>query len=385
MVATIWNYFTKTGKDTSKCNRCDHPCKLPQASTTSMRYHLKSKHHQLFLELTQAETSSRKEKRQAVEEIQHAEAQANAAGCPTPKRARRNLFLDGEDSNESAGAMPKYTTYTSGDRRQLQFDMWTTEYLVEASLPFSHVESKAFRKFILRLNPKVTVKAATTFSRTKLPKLFETMQKELDCKLEKDLNDVSCVGFTTDLWTSRANDHFMSLTLHYINAQWEMERFVLTCIPFAGRHTAVRLVKVLDGSIKDINGLSMDPSKTRKVVVHDAAANMIATCPKSELGLQSFLCMDHRLQTILKKAFTDIPAQDALMRKATDLASRCHHSALTCEIIRAEAEVLGATYVKVITPAPTRWNSHYMMVESILTLKATLQSLREKNENIGVR
>jgi len=72
------------------------------------------------------------------------------------------------------------------------------------------------------------------------------------------------------------------------------------------------------------------------------------------------------------------------MKKATDLASRCHQSALTCEMIRSEAEVLGAPYVKVITPAPTRWNSHYMMVESILTLKATLQSLREKNENIGV-
>lgn len=73
------------------------------------------------------------------------------------------------------------------------------------------------------------------------------------------------------------------------------------------------------------------------------------------------------------------------MKKATDLASRCHQSALTCEVIRAEAEILGAPYVKVITPALTRWNSNYLMVESIMTLKATLTSLREKNENIGVR
>jgi len=309
MVAAIWNYFTKEGKDSSKCNRCDHPCNLPDSSTSSMRYHLKAKHPQLFLELTKLEASKRKDKRKAEEDIQVAEAQATAAGQSNPKKARRSLFLDGEDSNESAGAMPKYTQYSTGDRRQLQFDMWTTEYLVEASLPFSHVESKAFRKFVLRLNPKVTVKAATTFSRSKLPKLYETMKYELDCKLEEDLDDISCVGFTTDLWTSRANDAFMSLTLHYINDKWEMERFVLTCIPFAGRHTAVRMVKVLDDSIKDITGLSMKSSRTRKVVVHDAAANMIATIPKSGLGLQSFLCMDHRLQTILKKAFKGIPGE----------------------------------------------------------------------------
>ena len=313
MVAAIWKYFTKTGKDSSKCNRCDHPCTLVQSSTSNMRYHLKNRHPQLFLELTKTDTSSRKEKRKADQEIQLAEAQGGAAGCSTPKRARRSLFLDGEDSNESAGAMPKYTQYSTGDRRQLQFDMWTTEYLVEASLPFSHVESKAFRKYILRLNPKVTVKAATTFSRSKLPKLYDTMKYELDCKLEEDLDDISCVGFTTDLWTSRANDAFMSLTLHYINAQWEMERFVLTCIPFAGRHTAVRMVKVLDDSIKDITGLSMQSSRTRKVVVHDAAANMIATIPKSGLDLQSFICMDHRLQTILKKAFKGIPGKNCFL------------------------------------------------------------------------
>jgi len=313
MVATIWNYFTKTGKDSSKCNRCDHPCQLKDSSTSSMRYHLRAKHPQLFSELTKADCSNKKEKRKAEEEIQQAEAAAAQECGPTPKRSRRKLFLDGEDSDESAGAMPKYTQYSTGDRRQLQFDMWVTEYLVEASLPFSHVESKAFRKLALRLNPKATVKSATTFSRSKLPKLYQSMKNELDSKLEEDLKELSCVGFTTDLWTSRANDNFLSLTLHYINEQWALQRYLLTCIPFAGRHTGVRIAKVLDDTIKDISGLSLDSYKTRKVVVHDAAANQIAAIPKSDLALQSFVCMDHRLQTILRKAFQGIPGKKSFL------------------------------------------------------------------------
>ena len=96
------------------------------------------------------------------------------------------------------------------------------EYLVEASLPFTHVESIAFKKLAARWQPRITVKAATTFSRNKLPRLYKAMQEVFHDRTLKDLKDCPGVGFTTDLWTSRANDAFMSFTLPYIGNLFEM-------------------------------------------------------------------------------------------------------------------------------------------------------------------
>jgi hypothetical protein len=43
-------------------------------------------------------------------------------------------------------------------------------------------------------------------------------------ELEKDLADVDGVGFTTDGWTSRNNDPYQLLTLHYITKDFKLKR-----------------------------------------------------------------------------------------------------------------------------------------------------------------
>ena len=115
-------------------------------------------------------------------------------------------------------------------------------------------------------------------------------------------------------------------------------------------------------------------------VVHDAAANMKATFRYIKVSpfINSFVCIDHRLQTILKKAFEGNPVLKALMDKARNISSRCHQSALTCETIKAECTAVECPYVKVIKPCPTRWNSNWMMVETINTIKPALESLNQK-------
>jgi hypothetical protein len=50
------------------------------------------------------------------------------------------------------------------------------------------------------------------------------LRKALKAELEKDLKDVNGVGLTTDGWTSRNNDPYQSLTLHYINKDFNLKR-----------------------------------------------------------------------------------------------------------------------------------------------------------------
>jgi hypothetical protein len=73
-------------------------------------------------------------------------------------------------------------------------------------------------------DPRVQIKSSSTFRRNKCPLLYQNLRKALKAELEKDLKDVNGVGLTTDGWTSRNNDPYQSLTLHYINKDFNLKR-----------------------------------------------------------------------------------------------------------------------------------------------------------------
>ena len=97
------------------------------------------------------------------------------------------------------------------------------------------------------------------------------------------------MAVSTDLWTSRANDSFMSLNLHYITEKpdpkypnqslFELKPLALHCVPFeAPSHTTVAIGRTLDKLISEIPGLRVD---TMRIAVHDSEANVKAAILKS--------------------------------------------------------------------------------------------------------
>ena len=40
------------------------------------------------------------------------------------------------------------------------------------------------------------------------------------------------VSFTSDMWTASNSDAFLSLTIHYVDNNWEFKNFLLDIIPF---------------------------------------------------------------------------------------------------------------------------------------------------------
>lgn len=370
----LWNYATKfttaSGSTTASCNipGCKNTYIINKSSSWPIKCHLQTAHGKVYAQYLKDKKQQEEEKQEVYEEILKAEEELEPL-MKMPKTSIASFFP---------------SKYALGDKRQLKFDKGVIEYLVETSLPFGHVETDGFKNFVATLDPRVNIKCAKTFSTLKLPKLYEAMKVAMNTKTKKDFSIDIGVSFTTDCWTSRANDPFLSLTMHYISPEWELVKLLVVCMPFEGRHTSQRMAVALDEAIQSIHGLNMDPVKSPKVVVHDAAANMIATTPKSSLGLQSFVCLDHRLQTMLKKVFKAIPELDGVLKKATKLASRCHQSALTCEKIKEEAKKIDDVYVKVVAPVVTRWNSNFMMISSIVKMKRTLLSLVENKIDLDV-
>ena len=364
-------------EEEARCKHCPTTYQIKKGGTASLRYHLKNVHGRIFADFVKAETAHKRQREAVFEEVEEAEREYVSLVHETPrKKARRD-----DAESDRVGTLDKYRKFACGDRRQLKFDMAVTTYLVSSGLPFHHVESDSFKEFIQELQPRVTVKSANCFSQSKLPRLHSHMVKKLTKVLDIDLQTCPGGALTTDIWTSRAGDPFLSLTIHYLS-DWVLKRWTLGCLPFDGRHTAHRVAEALDGKLSEFPHLT-SRTDLPLTLVHDAAANMKAACIRSTNSLSSFICVDHRLQTCLRTTFSTIELLDTLMSKCTTIASRMHRSPLTCQLVKAECENVGCPYIKVITPVDTRWNSKYAMIHSLNTIRPGLESLRDGSVSLG--
>ena len=86
------------------------------------------------------------------------------------------------------------------------------------------MDTQAEKDFWKEINPKINVKSSTTFSKRKLPMVYEMTMQAVTAKVTKDLQYTTGVGFTCDHWTSKNLDPYFGMTLHYIGRNWEMER-----------------------------------------------------------------------------------------------------------------------------------------------------------------
>ena len=109
------------------------------------------------------------------------------------------------------------------------------------NIPFSLVDTEAFRDFVGYLDPRLIFKSATTFSRYNLPLWYENVKAAVECILIEELPQCSGIAISIDIWTSRNNDPYQSMPLHYINKSWQLMQFVLNAQYFTGKQLKLTL------------------------------------------------------------------------------------------------------------------------------------------------
>ena len=107
---------------------------------------------------------------------------------------------------------------------QLRWDLWITEYWVRLGLPWSMLDHPAHKEFWLKENPKYHCKSSTTYSRAKLPLLYDQVKALVESKIKKEVPHTAGVAFTADHWSSRAMDPYIGVTLHMISKNWTLDR-----------------------------------------------------------------------------------------------------------------------------------------------------------------
>lgn len=346
----VWSHFSlKRKKETNEiaenvavCDRC-HTLVKYSGGTTNLTTHLE-RHHKIL------KTSA---------------SQSSGAVSGTSSFVKTEQPKVYELFNKSAA-------YKSDSARAKLVTLKIGRFIVKDLRPFSVVSNQGFRDLVHTLDPKYVIPSRTYFSDTVIPDMYEQVKTEVLASLSK----ATQVSLTTDGWTSRATESYITITSCHITEDWTFQNYVLQTRYIGESHTGQNIANVLSQAIIEW-GLPGHPA-----LVSDNAANMLVAA--RELGSNPHLpCYAHTLNLAVQKGIKT-RSIDRLLGRIRRVVAFFHRSTTAAAVLKAKCKLLNLREVKLIQDVSTRWNSAVDMLERFLELQpavyATLISREIKSK-----
>ena len=236
-------------------------------------------------------------------------------------------------------------------------------FLAADMRPFTTVDSQYFRAMIATLEP-----ARTTFATKVIPDLYE----EVKSAVIDELKNAKTVAVTTDGWTPRATESYVTITAHYISPEWQLKSCVLQTRLLHASHTGVNIAAVLVGSL-----IEWEPWLPHQLqpIITDNAANMVVAVREASMA-PHIACFAHTVNLAAQKPL-DIPQVQRLQGPIRIVVSFLQKSTTATHLLSEKHKLLSIPSHKLINDVKTRWNSTYDMVtryvEQQWAIAATLQ------------
>ncbi|KAM9726418.1 E3 SUMO-protein ligase ZBED1-like isoform 2-T2 [Menidia menidia] len=243
-----------------------------------------------------------------------------------------------------------------GSRKQV-LDEAVANLIVKDSQPFSVVEDEGFRELIHLLDPTYVLPTRKALKKMVEDKFYKTKEKA-----KEDIQKVTAVSLTADMWTSMNMEAYLAITCHFIDPNDKLSIVLIGVEHFPYTHTSDNLARVVHNHMAEW-GI------TDKVncLVTDAAANMIA-CAKA-LKIRHSICIAHGLNLLVRKSFDQIPDLCDIRAKAKRIVAYFHSSTTGKERLEGTQIQMGRQSQKLIIDVDTRWNSTYLMLERLFQQK----------------
>jgi len=410
-ISPIWSFFEKLSPDLAKCKDCERVLKTKKGCTSSMIGHLRSTHRDEYLEYDRKCNEGRRGERDS-------ESDSDSDAGPTPKRARV-VFTPGSQPNRvvggAAGAGPSRATQNrevggagvAGPSRATQSQpveglssstpsrsrmmdrnhvdnikivTSVTKWVVATSQPFKVVDSDWFKKMLSisskgRYNPV----SGRSLSRSRVPELHAFVKEAIQTRFDRVKGALDGIAFTTDIWTSINNISFQSLTCHYIDAKFNLVRFLVRLEGYPGAHTGEGIAAKLDSLV---GSLGLNPS-TLTWCTTDGGTNVVKAMSKSLRLNTGLRCVDHRLHLVVIKALSLVDAWAVIASRLNKLVGHFNHSAKATSILKKIAVEMKASRTTLVQNVVTRWNSDLKQIQSVVDLYDCLVRMSEGDSSLG--
>lgn len=262
--SVVWSHFGYKATDTEQkqgvfCKYCNKAILTVQGNTSNLFQHLRCNHAKEYEE------------------------------CMVKKRqteaTKQSKSTDAKRQPSIADAFINSNPYPTNSTRWNEITDSITFHIAKDMTPISTVEQCGFKKMVRTLDKRYNVPSRKYFSQTALPKLYS----QCHATVATELKQVQHFAATTDLWSSRTSEPYMSLTVHYIDADWKLQNKCLAAVYFPQDHTGIEIAQGLKDSF-----VSWDLHEEKLAcITTDSGANIVKA---AELNKWTRLqCFGHRL------------------------------------------------------------------------------------------
>ncbi|CAM4502813.1 unnamed protein product [Leuciscus chuanchicus] len=223
------------------------------------------------------------------------------------------------------------------------------------------------------LDPRYAVPSRTHFSAVVIPGLYDKTRKAI----ESDLAKTESLALTTDSWTSRATQSYMTVTVHYM-LDWQMKSAVLQTRPLYESHTSAHLAEELKNAVTE---WKLERPNTTIPVATDNAANIVNAVNETvELGPQ-IGCFAHTVNLAAKRAVS-INGVSRLLGKVKKVVTFFHRSTTANQALAVKQEMLNLPKHKLINDVITRWNTSHDMLSRYVEQQPAIYSALTMDKNL---
>ena len=254
-------------------------------------------------------------------------------------------------------------------------------WIIADQQPFSVVENEIFIKMMNIFDPRYKVPDRHQIKEMVIQE-FDLRRSNIYYDLRKIPGKVS---FTTDMWTSTlSSEAYLGLTIHYIDQNWTLQRFLLDIIPFKNRHTRVNMSTAISNVLCEFNladrALALTTDNESAMVVCGRKLAEEFEQDLKNLSFRHYRCSAHILNLAVKQGMEVIDQEILAVRK---LMSKIKNSVLLCDDLRELCTVEKLEYLRPEIDIETRWNSTYYMLYKLQRMETALKMLAIKH--VGVR
>jgi len=144
---------------------------------------------------------------------------------------------------------------------------------------------------LAKADPRFELPHRTHFATKIIPQMYVSVRN----RIEEQLEEVNHCTITTDLWTtSHQHRSYISLKIHFVDADFTLNSLCLKTLEVSQHHTAESLQHVLLSMYQEWNIVDKVFGGTT-----DNGQNIVNAI--GLLGLQHFPCLAHTLQLAIKK------------------------------------------------------------------------------------
>ncbi|XP_038155642.1 E3 SUMO-protein ligase ZBED1-like [Cyprinodon tularosa] len=333
--SVIWNWFGFKKSDTEQkvvlCKVCRQPVTTKDSNTTNLFHHLKHKH---------------KPEYEASQKMR----------CDAAEASTKTSFKKPTSTQTKlADAFSHSTPYDSQSKRWKELTEAVAFCLAKDMLPLQSVEKEGFRRMVHKMDTRYKMPSRKYFSKTALPKMYDECRDGLQAKL----STVTFFASTTDMWSSRATEPYISLTVHYITDDWSLNSNCLQTSFFPEDHTGENIASGLKQFLQE---WKLDEAK-QVCVTTDSGANVVKAVALNKWTRLS--CFGHNLHIAVERSMRDSRI-DRAVGVSKKIVSLFSHSWKRQRALKAAQEELGLPQHKLVTESPTRWGSRQRMIQRLL-------------------